>query len=563
MRRGVFKIGLIATAVVMVGSLYLEDPRAEEPPPGDVVEQCYLHEELSADRLLRRLSLDLRGYVPEYSEYAVVDDRSDVPEDVIDAFIASDDFRVQMRRFHESILWTNPTGVSLSNGDLNMRSASIGTGDTVVWFMNDDRHRTSFRGGDGTHVCQDLPQDQLGWDVETGLPIAQDMGVDADGPWSAEGWVEVHPYWESDPSFMIKVCAFDAQANETYTLIQDDEPVEFPCNTRFGIYRQDCGCGPNLNFCMQGSFQNEIWASMREQLLLLVDDHSDGSRPYSELLTTQRAHYDGPLMHFKRYLASGAILNRTFNDYHESDGDFPETVNYWDKSWLEIERSGAHAGVLTLPAFTLRFQTNRGRANRFRIAFTGQYFQPPDVADNDDCAPLTEDLTNRCVCRKCHETLEPLAAYFGQVAEAGSAMLSNFTPEYASKTACNWAPGFSNGSLCNRFYTQIESELDPDYEPYRLLALEWADAAHPAIEENFATGPVGLATWAIDNKLFARAMVKNLFAFFFHRDMNLDPSSAIGELALLDELTAEFAAHDSLPLLVKRLVSLPQYRMTP
>ena len=94
MRRGVFKIGLIATAVVMVGSLYLEDPRAEEPPPGDVVEQCYLHEELSADRLLRRLSLDLRGYVPEYSEYAVVDDRSDVPEDVIDAFIASDDFRV-------------------------------------------------------------------------------------------------------------------------------------------------------------------------------------------------------------------------------------------------------------------------------------------------------------------------------------------------------------------------------------------------------------------------------------------------------------------------------------
>ena len=39
------------------------------------------------------------------------------------------------------------------------------------------------------------------------------------------------------------------------------------------------------------------------------------------------------------------------------------------------------------------------------------------------------------------------------------------------------------------------------------------------IEENFATGPVGLATWAIDNKLFARAMVKNLFAFFFHRDM--------------------------------------------
>jgi len=523
---------------------------------------CYLHQELSADRLLRRLSLDLRGHVPEMTEYEVLADKVEVPDSVIDAFIASDAFRVQMRRFHESILWTNPTGASLSNGDLNIRSMDIGPNQTEVWLMNDDRHREAFRGGDGTHVCQDVPQEQLGWDAVTGLPIAEPMGDDADGPWSAEGWVEVHPYWEQDPATTIKVCAFDAQANETYVLQQNGAPVEYACNTRYGIYRQDCGCGPNLNFCMQSSFQSEIWASMREQLLLLVDDHTDGSRPYSELLTTQRAHYDGPLMHFKRYIASGAILSRTFNDYDVSDGVFPEVVNYWDKSWLEVQRSGPHSGLLTLPAYTLRFQTNRGRANRFRIAFTGQYFQPPDVAHNENCDPDSEDLTAKCVCSKCHETLEPLAAYFGAVAEAGSAVFSAFETEYMSQTDCNWALGFSTSNWCNRFYVKVTSAVDPDHEPYRLLPLTWADD-HPEVQDNFDKGPAGIAAWAIDEGLFARAMVKNLYAFLFHRDMNLDPSSHTSELALLEQLATELATHDSLPMLVKSMVTLPQYRRTP
>jgi hypothetical protein len=246
-----------------------------------------------------------------------------------------------------------------------------------------------------------------------------------------------------------------------------------------------------------------------------------------------------------------------------SDGVFPETINYWDKSWQEIERSGAHAGFLTLPAYTLRFQTNRGRANRLRIALTGQYFQPPDVADSDGCDPTSEDLSSRCVCRKCHEVLEPLAAYFGQVAEAGSAMLSSLTQEYATKSACNWAAGLSNGSFCNRFYTQVVANFDPDYEPYRLRSLEWAGDKYPEVQENFETGPVGLANWAIDGGLFARAMVRNLFAFLFHREMNLDPSSATSELELLDELATEFAAHDNFAMLTKRLVTLPQYRRTP
>ena len=45
--------------------------------------------------------------------------------------------------------------------------------------------------------------------------------------------------------------------------------------------------------------------------------------------------------------------------------------------------------------------------------------------------------------------------------------------------------------------------------------------------------------------------------------MILDPSVAHSETALLEELAAEFQAHDDFKKLVKRLVMLPQYRRTP
>jgi hypothetical protein len=83
------------------------------------------------------------------------------------------------------------------------------------------------------------------------------------------------------------------------------------------------------------------------------------------------------------------------------------------------------------------------------------------------------------------------------------------------------------------------------------------------VKENFDAGPIGIANWAIDSGQFARATVKNLFRFLFHRDFVVDPSSGGSEAALLEELTQEFIAHDDFKRLAKRLVSLPQYRRMP
>ena len=58
------------------------------------------------ERLLRQTSFNIRGKPPTYEEYLAVEGEDDIPESMLDAFIADDAYRLQMRRFHESISWT-------------------------------------------------------------------------------------------------------------------------------------------------------------------------------------------------------------------------------------------------------------------------------------------------------------------------------------------------------------------------------------------------------------------------------------------------------------------------
>ena len=116
-------------------------------------------------------------------------------------------------------------------------------------------------------------------------------------------------------------------------------------------------------------------------------------------------------------MANVAALGRTINYHSIGDPALLEEPDYMDETWRVAARSDIHAGVQTLPAYLLRFQTNRARANRFRIAFTGQYFIPPEQPEDaaeSDCVEETGDVTQQCTCRYCHQVLEPLAQYWAQ-----------------------------------------------------------------------------------------------------------------------------------------------------
>jgi hypothetical protein len=544
-----------AAALTVLLLLGTTDARAAP----DEAAECRLHQLLEPTLALRRTALAVMGRVPTLAEYALVsgEDAEAAYEAQIDLWLASDEYRLQMRRYHSELLWTNPFGASLRDAGMTLSRDNA----TQIWRLNQAGPSKVFRGGNGTHFCQDVEQTTLQPDYQLGdAPYCEPKNG---GEWCEEGWVLVSPY--VDPAQSIKVCAFEAQTAATWTKTGGQNPGTYPCNDLQGRQQKSCGCGPSLDYCMlAGPAAPEpiVWEAMREQLLRLVDDHTGGQAPYHELLTTKRGYSTGPLDHYQRNQAPMPNFSKTYNAWHTGDAKL-QGLKFTDETWYATERSGSHAGILTLPAYLLRYQTNRGRANRFRIAFLGQYFVPATTSSTDGCTDESEDLTGRCYCRDCHKTLEPLAAWFGGFAEAGSAPLSDFQKEVSTQKACaeQLLPGANQ--VCNRFYKKLGPSL------WRLLPLEWA-TQHPEYEASFDAGPAGLVAQALapfgdkPYSTLAWATVRNLWAFLAGRELDLDPLSSDNEQALLDELATAFEASDmSLPGLVKHIVMTPSFRRMP
>ena len=521
-------------ALTLALTLTVYEASAQE----DETLECSLYQEAPPEQLLRRLSLDLRLRLPDVAEYEALD--GEVSDAIVDEYLESEGFRQMVRRFHSDLLWINVIDARIDARNALLRE------ENGVLFMDSQTRRQTFRGGQS--MCRTgLGDEQTEFDA-LGRPIPDENGI--------EGWVEVHPYWLADPNATVRVCAFDAQAFDTSS-------AGTPCNSLSAGGDRECGCGPEMNFCWEygpqygsGEGLAKVLLGLNEQMLRIIDDHTVGGAPYSQMLTTTRTYQNGPIRHWKRYLAQMADLQQTFNFYMEGDAPLVDEPNYLDETWTAAERSPDwHSGILTLPAFTLRFQTNRARANRFRIAFMGEYFQPPADDDVVGCDPDDEDVTQRCPCRHCHQSLEPMAAYWSDISEAGSSLLNH--PEYFIDYQPNCIG--SQDIFCTRFYV---TEPDAYRAGYR-LSKQWADdptPVHQQIKQNVDLTPAALAKQVVEDGTFARTTVENLFKTLMGRDPVLDPLNPDNEKEIVDELSAELQATDDFKLLVKRIVALPEYR---
>ncbi len=534
---------------------------------------CDLPREVDKYQLLRRLSLDLRGRAPSYAEYTALDAAQSVAPSQIQAFLATDDFRRVMRRYHEELFWPNVSNVRLNNTNAQLAAQVLKAGGQPVTSVVSNGRRNTWRGdadvATATHGrhCGDFEQTffdpaypgqfrvdpsaaTVFKEVQNGKTVVQ------------EGYRLVHPYWDPVATNRIKVCAFDAQ--ETPSVVIAGRTVS--CGDPTANNRPECGCGPNLRFCYGNPNQvaNAITASLREQLGRAVDQVSTGGKPYTDLLLSSKAEVNGPISFWKQHLSKSFNLNRVYAvpDASENTG----TLAFTDATtWVEVDRNdptsteasaNLHAGVLTLPAYLLRFQTNRGRANRMRIDFECESFVPPSTieapgAGTPACTSSGTDLTGRCTCRYCHRILEPLAAGFGQFAEAGTTVMAAAAFPRVANTCKGSASGF-----CNRFYV---TDVD-DANPGALLPYQYADAAHPEIASAIAAGPRQRANQIIADGTFARCAVKRVFAQLVKRDMHV-VGAQMEELPLLTSLADGFKTNGyQLPWLVEQVVSLPQYR---
>nr|MCU0699635.1 hypothetical protein [Myxococcaceae bacterium] len=340
--------------------------------------QCQQPRDLDKYQLLRRLSLDLRGRVPDVAEYEALDAQPTVPASVIRDYLASDDFRVVMRRYHEDLFWPNITNVALNN--VNSQLTTQGN-PADVWSLSSTGRRRTYRGvtdANTTHggQCGDFEQTQFepggGFrPAAAGLRVTMVNGVAV----SQEGWRWVTPYWSTTP---IKVCAFDAQETETVTLGTGATARTLSCGHYETNGQKSCGCGAGLKFCFgpTASVRTVIANSVREQLGRMVDRVSTGGRPYTDLVLSRSVPVNGPLAFWKKNLASNLSTNRV---WAMPDPNEPlPTRPFNDMVWIDVDRgSDLHAGVLTTAAYLIRFQTNRARGNRYRQDFECETYAPP------------------------------------------------------------------------------------------------------------------------------------------------------------------------------------------
>jgi hypothetical protein len=504
---------------------------AAAPASAQVCEQDDLQ---SALQYLRRLSLDLRGRLPEVAELESVVTNRAIDPAIIAAIVRSEDAVAQLRVHHRDLLWMNVGDVRLGNQAWTLQLGRNGTPTTDTYFLGGAARANTYRGG-APGGCLDEPA-RFGAD---GSILTTPDPTNA--AYRREGWVMVRPYW--NPSVEVKVCAFDAQT--AATAMANGRTVN--------CYQQlapGCGCGPNLNWCQSGPDRTiqMITASMSEQLLRYIDRIIRDGRPYTEIVNGTSIDVNGPLSHYFRYQTANAP-NIVFVTPNQSFM-MPEIPFSEVDTWTTVNRNGRHAGVLSMPGYLLKFQSNRGRANRFYNAFLCQYFSPPAgglPAASDDCHN-EPDLTKRCGCQYCHQSVEPAAAFWGRWAEAGVAPLGE--TQFPSYRAECEATGAERNPICRRFY--LTTPGHPDEQRYKgwLLSYVFADQER---QDNIDQGPGGIAEDAIQSGAFAQCAVQRLWERLVAREADE------GDQAALAELTTAFARDYDYRKLVESIVTRPEY----
>ncbi|MEE2827611.1 MAG: hypothetical protein VX498_00365 [Myxococcota bacterium] len=460
-------------------------------------------------RYFRSLSLDLRGYVPSVEEYAVVEEAGEVPESLIDEWLHSDDFLERAARKHRDLLWNN-----ISNFGYLGNPTQFRTSGDLMWRRD---VAINYRGslanldpnGDGRNElrpevpCKAEPAE---WD-EDGNLIFEDMG---DGT-QREGYVAVtDAYFDGGDPTTYYVCAADAQDNMV-------SPSGTDCGSRQGWNDPECGCGPNLRWCRYGNSEVPVRRAFGAQVDQKVKQVIGQDRPYTDLFLDNTIWMNGPLAYFWKHQAqlSTTIL---LTPKPVPVDDIPE-MDYQDEdTWVPVQGTSHHAGVLTSPAYLVRFMSDRGRANRFYNAFLCQPFQPPEVGlpAADDSAALVLDLQQRDGCKYCHSTLEPVAAHWGRWISVGGAYLD--TDEYPafSQECYDCAINGGCNSVCRAYY--VTSAFNEQEEPYLgwLAPYKFRRDDHKA---NVEDGPRRLVETTVEDGRLTNCTVRTAAEWMVGRTM--------------------------------------------
>ena len=520
------------TLSLAIGVSALLFGHAHAAPPNQGLVCSPEAELLDGTKWLRAVSLDLRGDLPTMEEYRSVRDETVSVEAMVDNFVEGPGFAERVGRHHRQLLWNNVSNVTVLPAPTSLGRDNYGGGSYSPYFVRN--RATAYRGL--AIPCLDEPAVINDGVIETTM--------NADGT-RQEGYVWVSPYWA--PTTSIKVCAYDAQEREV-------TGSGFECAAGSDV---QCGCGTNLKWCRLGPINQEITSSLTESLDRLIADILASDRPYTDLFTADEMWINGRLAHFFRHQVRKSAPARL------SPSPVPTAVlpsesdlAYTDAdTWVKVPLESDHAGILTHPAFLLRFQTRRARANQMYNSFLCQPFQPPaeGLPPATDVEQLNPDLQRRAGCKYCHALLEPAAAFWGRWAENGGGFLNpaSFPPTRDDCLTCA-TTNVGCSTECNRYYQT--SALSPAEVPFlgMLGAYTFLDEAHV---EHVEAGPSMLALRHVADNRLPECIAEKSAEWLFGRVIAPTDRSMVQELAV-DFVASGFSYKE----LVKAIVTSDVYR---
>jgi hypothetical protein len=526
------RAGLLVAAVAVVGtSAMLAASPVHALPPADQGSCPTATPELDKYEQLRATSLDLRGNVPTMQEYAELDTLTALPANTIDKWLNGADFAAQAVRVHRDMMWNSISNVRPFQASTSLRYESK----IKLWWRSGGAFAFKARGN--RVVCLNEPVS-----YDSGGDIVYKPQVDGT---KREGYVMVTPYWAPDTK--VKVCAGDAQAGMT-------SPNGVKCDTLGYGFDPACGCGPNLRWCITGALQGQITRSWAMALDMQVRDIIQENRPYTDLFTEKVAYVNGPIVFFWRFQAKIATRLR-MTPAPLDDAQLPYLKWTDVNKWVKIKLGPEHAGILTTPAFLLRFQTNRARANRFYNTFLCQPFQPPESGIPVSAADVLKqpDLQKRAGCKYCHALLEPVASFWGRWTETGAGYLDpGDFPSFSAKCEKCAKTGQGCTNDCKRYYfIKALSQPEKDF----LGVLKGYVFLQPVHEKNVSYGPKLMALEGVADGRLTSCIAETTARRLLGRELSAD------ERLWAKKLAVDFAQSNySYRNLVQSIVTSPVYR---
>src|SRR5262249_26442342 len=159
---------------------------------------------LQGQRLLRRLSLDLRGDVPSREETEAQSGQAEVADAKIDEYLNSPEFIRSMHQFHANSLWPNIDQITIIPHTNVLYPYEVAPNDFLYFSFLRAVFERPARGGNLYYPCKNEPARFDGQGNIIADPVMMNGSVVA----YQEGYVMVEPYWA--PGTQIKVCGFDA-----------------------------------------------------------------------------------------------------------------------------------------------------------------------------------------------------------------------------------------------------------------------------------------------------------------------------------------------------------------